>query len=99
MTANTWEQQAACRSASPALFFPQPNQTAIDLQKVELAKKFCHSCPVRQACLDYAMRMEGSATSDFRAGIYGGLTPRERSGLYQRRRRQRQAFEQAGTAS
>jgi hypothetical protein len=45
------------------------------LKRVQAAKLFCATCPVRQDCLDYAM----DNVEEF--GIWGGLTERERRNL------------------
>jgi len=45
---------------------------------VHLCKQFCHSCPLEQECLDYALRYESY-------GIWGGMTERER--VKERRKR------------
>lgn len=42
------------------------------------AKEWCLDCPVRPACLEYAMATEVGPTIN-RAGVLGGLTPSERA--------------------
>lgn len=66
-----WAEQAACRGQDPNLFFSEA-----DL-KVQQAKRICARCPVRTECLDEGLRAEDSS----RYGIYGGLTPAERTEL------------------
>lgn len=63
-TAGGWEDDAACRGASPAPFFPEQGQTAAQ------AKEVCARCPVRQQCL--------AANLGEREGVWGGTTPAER---------------------
>jgi WhiB family redox-sensing transcriptional regulator len=46
----------------------------------EIAKRICSECPVREACLDYALRMREPE------GIWGGLTADERRKLLRRSR-------------
>ncbi|WP_328860916.1 WhiB family transcriptional regulator [Streptomyces sp. NBC_00306] len=81
---NAWRAQAAC--ADPAfdkhrdLWFPVHQ----DKEDTAEAKRVCRACPVVEACLISAMRMEGGQALDARHGIYGGLTPRERRRLYER---------------
>lgn len=65
----TWRDIALCRQIPGDLWFPEKGDSA------KAAKQVCAACPVRQACLDYAMR------HDERFGIYGGLTERERKAL------------------
>jgi WhiB family redox-sensing transcriptional regulator len=66
-----WWHAAACRDAEPELFFPI-SATAASSAQVKRAKLICASCPVRSACLTYALdhRQE--------QGIWGGLTEEER---------------------
>jgi WhiB family transcriptional regulator, redox-sensing transcriptional regulator len=76
-----WRGRAACLGADPDLFFPQRGESA------EPAREICARCPVREACLDYALR------NAITYGIWGGLPERERRALRTRRlstiRRQR----------
>lgn len=44
----------------------------------DVAKEWCEECPVRQACLEYALASEMGPTI-WRAGIFGGMTPSERA--------------------
>lgn len=63
-----WQERAACRGADPEIFFPSPSDGA----RCRAAKRLCRECPVRVACLAFALR--GPETH----GIWGGLTIRER---------------------
>jgi WhiB family transcriptional regulator, redox-sensing transcriptional regulator len=45
-----WRNQAACRSAGPALFFPVGTTPEIVAQ-IGQAKDICRHCPVRGDCL------------------------------------------------
>lgn len=45
------------------------------------AAEACQSCPARTACASYAVEAEEPA------GVWGGLTPKERAGLARQRRR------------
>ncbi len=51
---------------------------------LEHARSFCDQCPARVACLKMAMQAEGEDSVDYRAGIYGGMTPQQRHALYKR---------------
>lgn len=74
-----WMRHAACRALDPELFFgpdlgwgrisePATERVAREMQ----AKQVCAACPVRDACLEYAM-----ATPEH-DGLWGGLTAAER---------------------
>lgn len=58
-----WDENAACRGKDPALWFPEGGGD----QGVE-AKRICRACPVREACLAWAIERNESE------GIWGGLT-------------------------
>ena len=73
-----WMVKAACASVPTEIFYPP-------IGKESLALEVCASCPVSKECLDYAMDLEGSATIDDRHGIFGGLTPKQRTSEYRRR--------------
>ena len=62
---------AACHDHDPEKWYPDPTDTITTLEAVTI----CHGCPVRQACLEQAMREEPAGG---RYGIRGGLTPEER---------------------
>lgn len=66
-----WAKDAACQGRDVEEFF---TESKIRVQEM---KNICAVCPVRQRCLDEAMRAEDTS----RYGIYGGLTPRERTVL------------------
>lgn len=72
-----WRAQAACRDMDTAIFFPETDEDA------GAAKAVCASCPVQQACLDFAMKNRQEE------GVWGGMTQTERRRL--RRRRQEAA--------
>lgn len=69
-----WRARAACRDEDPELFFPIGNSGPA-LPQIAAAKRVCDSCPVRDACLDWAME----SGEDF--GVWGGLTEDERRDL------------------
>jgi Transcription factor WhiB len=54
---------AACRSADPVLFFPEPGDTAAEAQALAV----CAGCPVRARC--YARAVQNGE----RWGIWGGV--------------------------
>lgn len=73
-----WHHRAACRGADPELFFPVGSTGSAALAQIAEAKKICTRCPVRRACLVFAM------TTRQEYGIWGGLTEGERSQLRRR---------------
>jgi WhiB family redox-sensing transcriptional regulator len=72
-----WRLDAACRDLDTAIFFPE------DEGEVAVAKAVCASCPVREACLNFALVTRQDD------GVWGGLDENERRRL--RRRRQEAA--------
>lgn len=64
-----WTRNAACRDLPPwgkELFFPIAGETGRE------AKAICAGCPVRQDCLEWALRTKEDD------GIWGGMTAPER---------------------
>ncbi|MFP3913394.1 MAG: WhiB family transcriptional regulator [Actinomycetota bacterium] len=61
-------EDAACRKEDLGLFF------AVDGRQEE-AKEICRRCAVRWQCLAYALE------TNQRYGVWGGMTPEERSSL------------------
>lgn len=73
------EPQPACAGESVQTFFPRDGDYSE-------AKRICATCPVKDACLDKAMRDEAAYGTSYREGMYGGMTPRERRDLDEERR-------------
>lgn len=72
---------AACKGADPDLFFDAPAERVTAYKaRVAKAKAVCAGCPVRAACLAYAL----DSGQDY--GIWGGLTEDERRALRRQRR-------------
>jgi WhiB family redox-sensing transcriptional regulator len=70
MTADTsWMAIATCRDYPPNVFFP------VDGVGVEVARKICANCPVREACLEYAV------ANRIDHGVWGGTSERGRRRL------------------
>ncbi len=74
---NDWRLDAACRDLDTAIFFPESDEQA------DTAKAVCASCPVREACLEFALITRQDD------GVWGGLDENERKRV--RRRRQEAA--------
>ena len=78
-----WRDDAVCTQVDPELFYPA-DSTGVPAE----AEQVCSLCTVRIPCLDEAFRLEGlHVTSEYRHGMWGGLTPRQRSTLAKQRRR------------
>jgi WhiB family redox-sensing transcriptional regulator len=76
-----WQYDAACRGEDTSLFFA-PNYFEKRHQKdarEARAKAICARCPVREACLDYALRIREPH------GVWGGLNELERRQALRRR--------------
>jgi WhiB family redox-sensing transcriptional regulator len=85
---NGWIDRAACSSVDTGVFFPDvrrgPGRRSRDRMEAP-AKLVCEACPVKDPCLEYALRY---ALND---GVYGGMGEVERR-QERRRRRALRAF-------
>ena len=75
MKTQAWRSQALCRGLDPEIFYPASDEEADE------AKSVCSGCPVRLACLEYALAARE------RDGIWGGCTERERRRIIRQRRK------------
>lgn len=74
-----WRELAACREMETAFFFDHTDRG------MDAAKLVCAGCEVRQECLDE--RLESLDIHDLDYGVWGGMTPSERSReAYERRK-------------
>jgi WhiB family redox-sensing transcriptional regulator len=64
-----WRERAGCRDADPITFF--------EAYEVDEAKRICAGCPVREPCLEYALRTEQLD------GVWGGASEGEREQMIQ----------------
>ncbi|MFD9499892.1 WhiB family transcriptional regulator [Streptomyces sp. NPDC060035] len=78
---DNWRASAACQNVDPDLFFPVGTSGPALIQAEE-AKEVCRRCPVREACLRWAMDDSRQLT-----GVWGGLGEEERRALKRRLRR------------
>ena len=70
-----WRAQAACASVDAELFFPTAHTNGWRKQTRD-AKTICNTiCPVREACLEWALDTAQPA------GVWGGMSERERRAL------------------
>lgn len=67
----SWQEQAACRTEDPEIFFP----FASDRRAVDRAKAICARCDVRATCREEAL---ANRETD---GIWGGLDEDQRRNL------------------
>ena len=69
-----WMRLGNCQQHPPQVFFPS------DGVGVEVARRICATCPVKEACLEYALyhRIDH--------GVWGGASERERRRILKRRR-------------
>ena len=72
--AQAWMLHACCRGVSASAFFPS------DGSGVEAAQQVCQTCPVRIACLEYAL------VNRLDHGVWGGTSERERQRILRTRR-------------
>jgi WhiB family redox-sensing transcriptional regulator len=75
-----WRAAAACLNEDPELFFPL-GSTGPSLDQIDEAKAVCVGCPVRTACLEWALQ----AGPDAAHGVWGGLDEDERRSVRRRR--------------
>ena len=74
---DVWQARAACRGPHASVFFPPPQFERKDekLARETQAKAICATCPVREPCLAYALRIREPH------GIWGGMSESERRPL------------------
>ncbi|MFE9850270.1 WhiB family transcriptional regulator [Streptomyces sp. NPDC005576] len=77
---SSWRHHAACREEDPDLFFPI-GTTGTAMIQTEEAKAVCHTCPVMETCLQWAL------DSNEETGVWGGLSEDERRRLRRRNTR------------
>jgi WhiB family redox-sensing transcriptional regulator len=69
----SWISRAACRQASPGLFYPaQGESPAARRYREDRAKRVCAQCPVRIDCLDHALKTGQGL------GVWRGMNEPER---------------------
>lgn len=69
-----WMASGRCTDMPPSRFFPS------DGAGVELARKICAECPVREPCLEHAL------ANRIDHGVWGGCSERERRRILKVRR-------------
>jgi WhiB family redox-sensing transcriptional regulator len=71
-----WMAYGNCAHRPPSLFFPS------DGVGVEVARRICADCPVKEPCLEYAL------VNRIVHGVWGGCSERERRRILKRRRQE-----------
>lgn len=71
-----WMTDGLCAHEPPSTFFPS------DGVGVEVARRICATCPVKSACLEYAL------VNRIEHGVWGGCSERERRRILKRRRQE-----------
>ena len=71
---HVWMLDGLCREREPSFFFPS------DGVGVDRARRVCAECPVKEPCLEYALR------NRIEHGVWGGASERERRRILRRRR-------------
>ena len=75
----TWMARGECADRPPEIFFPS------DGVGVEVARRICAECKVKEPCLEYALR------NRIDHGVWGGASERERRRILKRRRLEAEA--------
>ena len=71
-----WQVRAACRNTDTEAFFnPDYLRGRNKRAREAAAKAICAACPVREACLEWALHLGETH------GVWGGMTPEERAGV------------------
>ncbi len=79
-----WWDRAECAGVEDnTIFFPELVRGDFGSHHYDRAREFCNVCPVRAECLEFQMEFEEETGR--RDGMFGGLTPRERDQLFQKR--------------
>ena len=78
-----WQFRAACRGEDSSLFFAPSyfEKREEKLAREAKAKVYCAGCPVREECLEYALRIREPH------GVWGGLNETERRAILRERER------------
>ena len=79
-----WRNRAACAEVDTNVFFPV-GVTGPAIPQIAAAKAVCRQCPVREACLEFAI------TTNQEFGVWGGTSEEERRVLRRQWRREQRA--------
>lgn len=71
-----WQFDAACNGVDPETFFLEHNTRGkTKYSKEQKAIAICNTCPVKQECLDHALKVPEIF------GVWGGMTEDQRQSL------------------
>lgn len=73
---------AACREYYPDTWFPEPAPGRGGSRDWRTPRRICAGCPIRDACLAWALANPRQSSH----GMFGGLNPKQRTELRNRRR-------------
>ncbi len=77
MEQSRWAQ-AKCKGLADLFIDPEVETHAEKRRRVAEAKKICHTCPLKDQCLDEAFRVKDSKN------VWGGMTARDREEYYRK---------------
>lgn len=75
--ASDWEDDAACATEDPEVFFPDHSSGPVPKTFAAAAKAVCARCTVRAQCLALALSFDRNPS-----GVWAGTTPSERSEMH-----------------
>jgi WhiB family redox-sensing transcriptional regulator len=79
-----WMARGLCANQPPETFFPS------DGVGVEVAKRVCAKCPVKDTCLEHAL------ANRIDHGVWGGCSERQRRRILKARRKEAEKAAKAG---
>jgi WhiB family redox-sensing transcriptional regulator len=83
MLAPSWASRGAC--AESEIDFAEVSSKRPGFEREQQrALAICAKCPVREECAEYALEQEGPGDVMGRSGVFGGMTPLQRSQWWQR---------------
>ncbi len=77
-TETPWHIRAACLGQDIGVFFIERANS----DRYKAAVRICRTCPVRGDCLNDALTRERDLDVRHRYGVFGGLTPRQRTRVH-----------------
>lgn len=87
----SWQNDASCKRSrltaeQYSWFFPEEYLTPTEKgKKFKKAKAICRTCPVKEPCLDYAMRLGSTVPGSVWGGLSGRELQRKRTSYFRER--------------